>query len=152
MGALTYEEITDRLGPHVGTDAPGLTWLIRTGGDVLSGALGSRDRAGEQPLTTEEIFRISSMTKPVTAVGALILVADGVLDLDDPIESRLPELADRQVLRAPGADLDDTVPAERSATVRDLLTNTLGWGMDFTDFSATPLSRRWAELGLGDGP
>ena len=152
MRVLTSEEVTDRLQPHVGVDAPGLTWLIRTGGEVLSGALGSRDRAGEEPLGTDEIFRISSMTKPITAVGALILVADGTLTLDDPIEAWLPELAGRRVLRSPGAELDDVVPAERSATVRDLLTNTLGWGMDFTDFSATPFTRRWSELGLGDGP
>ena len=152
MGVLTNEEVTDRLRPHVGTDAVGLTWLIRTGGEVLSGALGSRDRAGAEPLDTHEIFRISSLTKPVTAVGALILVADGVLTLDDPIETSLPELADRRVLPTPGAELEDTVPAERAATVRDLLTSTLGWGMDFTDFSPTPLARRWSELSLGDGP
>lgn len=152
MGALTSEEVTARLRPHVSTDAVGLTWLIRTGGEVLSGALGSRDHAGAEPLDTDEIFRISSMTKPVTAVGALVLVADGVLTLDDPIESSLPELADRRVLRTPGAELEDTVPAERAATVRDLLTSTLGWGMDFTDFSPTPLARRWSELSLGDGP
>ncbi len=149
---LTSEEVQDRLRPHVGIDAPGLTWLIRTGGEVLSGALGSRDRAGEEPLETDEIFRISSMTKPITAVGALILTADGAITLDDPIETWLPELADRRVLRTPDAELDDTVPAERSATVRDLLTNTLGWGMDFADFSATPFTRRWSELNLGDGP
>lgn len=152
MGALTSEEVTGRLRRHVGTDAVGLTWLIRTGGEVLCGALGSRDRAGAEPLDTHEIFRISSMTKPVTAVGALILVADGVLTLDDPIEAVLPELADRRVLRTPGAELEDTVPAERAVTVRDLLTSTLGWGMDFTDFSPTPLTRRWSELNLGDGP
>ena len=152
MGTLTAEEIQHRLRPHVGTDAPGLTWLIRTGDHVLSGALGSRDRAGHELLAADEIFRISSMTKPITAAGALLLASDGVLALDDPIESWLPELANRQVLRTPGAELDDTVPAERSATVRDLLTSTLGWGMDFTDFSPTPLTRRWSELGLGDGP
>lgn len=152
MGTLTREEVAEQLRPHVGIDAPGLTWLIRTGDEILSGALGSRDRAGAEPLEVGEIFRISSMTKPITAVGALLLVADGVLTLDDPIESRLPELADRRVLRTPGAELDDTVPAERAATVRDLLTSTLGWGMDFSDFSATPLTRRWSELGLGDGP
>lgn len=152
MANLTNEQVQDQLRPHVGADAPGLTWLIRTGDQTLSGALGSRDLAGQELLEPSEIFRISSMTKPVTAAGALILVAEGTLTLDDPIETWLPELADRQVLRTPVAELDETVPAERSATLRDLLTSTLGWGMDFTDFSPTPLSRRWTELGLGDGP
>ena len=152
MGTLSAEEIEASLRPHVPADVPGLTWLVRTGDQVLTGALGTREADGQEALQPNEIFRISSMTKPITAVAGLILVGEGILALDDPIETWLPELADRQVLRSPGAELDRTVPAERPATVRDLLTNTFGWGMDFADPAPTPLTRRWAELGLGAGP
>ena len=151
MGPLTAEEIQDRLRAHVPAEATGLTWLVRTGDQVLSGALGTRDVAGQQALEADEIFRISSMTKPITAVATLILVGEGVFALDDPVHTWLPELADRQVLRTPDAALDDTVPAERAPTVRDLLTSTLGWGIDFAHPEATPLTRRWVELGLGVG-
>ncbi len=152
MGTLTVEEVQDRLSAHVGTEVPGLTWLVRTGDEVISGALGTRRTDGQEALHVEEIFRISSMTKPITAVATLILVGEGRFALDDPIHTWLPELADRQVLRTPGAALTDTVPAERAPTVRDLLSNTLGWGMDFSHPEATPFTRRWAELGLGAGP
>jgi len=152
MGTLTAEEVQDRLGTHVPAELPGLTWLVRTGDQVISGALGSRDLEANEALEADEIFRISSMTKPITAVAGLILVAEGAFALDDPIHTWLPELADRQVLRAPDAALEDTVPAERAPTVRDLLTSTLGWGLDFAHPEPTPFTRRWTDLGLGAGP
>ncbi len=79
-------------------------------------------------MTEDAIFRISSMTKPVTAVATLILLEDAVFGLDDPVDRWLPELADRRVLRAIDGPLDDTVPARRAITVRDLLTFRLGFG------------------------
>ncbi|WP_156760998.1 serine hydrolase domain-containing protein [Microbacterium karelineae] len=85
------------------------------------------DTAGD--LASDAIVRIQSMTKPVTAVAALQLVQDGRLRLDDPVHEWLPELADRRVLRTTGSPLDDTVPADRPITVRDLLTNMSGYGM-----------------------
>lgn len=152
MATLDDEEIRDRLAPHVGAEVPGLVWLVRTPAGTSTGALGCRDLHGDAPINTDEIFRLSSMTKPITAVGALMLIADGALTLDAPIENWLPELADRRVLRTPAAELDETVPAQRPITARDLLTSTAGWGMDFSDFSPTPLSRRSAALGLAGGP
>lgn len=80
-------------------------------------------------LAPDAIVRIQSMTKPVLAVATLRLVQDGRLGLDDPVERWLPELADRRVLRSPGAPLDDVVPAESRITVRHLLTNMSGYGM-----------------------
>lgn len=80
-------------------------------------------------LAPDAIVRIQSMTKPVLAVAALRLVHDGRLDLDDPVERWLPELADRQVLRTPTSPLDDVERAESPITVRHLLTNTSGYGM-----------------------
>ena len=73
------------------------------------------------------------MTKPITAVGALILVEECRLRLDDPVDDLLPELADRRVLVEPRGPIDgETVPAHRPITVHDVLTFRLGWGMDFT--------------------
>ena len=77
----------------------------------------------------DSIFRIASMTKPVTAVAALILVEECRLRLDDPVDDLLPELADRQVLRDLDGPIDDTVPADRPITLRDLLTFRMGCGM-----------------------
>ena len=95
-------------------------------------ALLSRD--GETHLETaggaepDTIFRIASMSKPVAAVAALILVEECVLRLDDPVDEFLPELASRRVLTRVDGPLDDTVPAERPITLRDLLTFQLGIG------------------------
>lgn len=83
--------------------------------------------AGDLPL--DAIVRIQSMTKPVLAVAALRLIQAGRLTLDDDVAAWLPELADRRVLRAPDAALDDTVTADGPITVRHLLTNTSGYGM-----------------------
>ncbi len=90
---------------------------------------GRRETVAVGEMPADAIVRIQSMTKPVTAVATLRLVQQGRLTLDDPVERWLPELADRRVLRAPDADLDDTVPAETPITVRHLLTNTSGYGM-----------------------
>ncbi|KRA25200.1 penicillin-binding protein [Microbacterium sp. Root61] len=85
------------------------------------------DSAGDMPL--DAIVRIQSMTKPVLAVATLRLVQAGRLGLDDSVETWLPELADREVLRTPESPLDDIVPATGPITVRHLLTNTSGYGM-----------------------
>src|ERR1700679_80177 len=89
-------------------------------------ALLSRD--GETQVETaggaepDTIFRIASMSKPVVAVAALVLVEECVLRLDDPVDEFLPELASRRVLTRLDGPLDDTVPAHRPITLRDLLT------------------------------
>ncbi len=82
------------------------------------------------------------MTKAVTAVAALRLVEAGRLGLDEPVQRWLPELADRQVLTSPTADLADTSPAVRAITLRHLLTSTSGYGMVLT---ACPLQQAMAD-------
>jgi CubicO group peptidase (beta-lactamase class C family) len=82
------------------------------------------------PMTRDTPFRITSMTKPVVAAAVLALVDAGVLELDGPVDPFLPELADRRVLKRLDGPLDQTVPAERAVTVRDLLTFRLGFGMN----------------------
>ena len=76
----------------------------------------------------DTIFRIASMTKPIVAAATMILVEDGTIRLDEPIDRLLPEMANPQVLRRVDGALDDTVPALRPITVDDLLTFRFGWG------------------------
>ncbi len=91
---------------------------------------------GGAPMRRDTLFRISSMTKPMTAAAVLSLVDDGLLDLNGPVDELLPELADRRVLRNPDGALGQTVPARRPITVRDLLTFTWGFGMQGAMFMA----------------
>jgi CubicO group peptidase (beta-lactamase class C family) len=91
------------------------------------------------------------MTKPVTATAAMMLVEDGRLRLDDPVDDLLPELANRRVLRSLDGAIDDTVPARRPITVRDLLTFRCGYGM----LAAPPGAPIWdaiIEAGFAPGP
>ncbi len=133
-------------------EVAGLAWALARRGAVHTGFAGRFEPDGGASVALDTIFRISSMTKPVTAVAALILMEECVLRLDDPVDAWLPELADRQVLARPGAALDDTVPAHRPITLRDLLTFRLGLGMDFSFTVPQPSLQAMAELGLGVGP
>lgn len=115
---------------------PGVVAAVARGNAVhvaVSGAMA----VGGPPMRRDALFRISSMTKPITAVAVLSLIEDGLLELDGSVDELLPELTDRRVLRSPSGRLDDTVPAERSITVRDLLTFTWGFGMQGAMFMAT---------------
>src|SRR5438067_7722090 len=80
-------------------------------------------------MAADTICRLGSMTKPIVAACAMTLVEDCTLRLDDPVDALLPELADMTVLADPNGPLDDTVPAKRPITLRDLLTYRLGTGM-----------------------
>ena len=98
---------------------PGLVTLVSRHGEVHVDVIGNMAFGGA-PMRRDTIFRITSMTKPVTAAAAMMLVEECKLRLDDPVDPWLPELADRKVLRAIDAALDDTVPAKRAITLRDL--------------------------------
>jgi CubicO group peptidase (beta-lactamase class C family) len=112
-------------------NAGALTWGVVHGGEVHAGAAGNARR--------DTIFRIASMTKPIVAAAAMALVERCELRLDDPVDDLLPELADRRVMRDPSGSLEETVPAERPISLRDLLTFRTGIGMDFTRFGQQPL-------------
>jgi CubicO group peptidase (beta-lactamase class C family) len=93
------------------------------------------------------------MTKPITAAATMLLVEEGRLQLDEPVDRLLPELANRRVLRRPDGPLDDTVPAHRPITVRDLLTFTMGLGLTIMLPEGTPIRSAVEELQLvGFGP
>jgi CubicO group peptidase (beta-lactamase class C family) len=91
-------------------------------------AIGTLAFDREAPMRRDTIFRLASVTKPITAVAAMILVEECRLRLDDPVDELLPELANRRVLRTIDSELDDTVPAKRPITLRDLLTFRSGYG------------------------
>ncbi|TDE94143.1 class A beta-lactamase-related serine hydrolase [Occultella glacieicola] len=148
------EALTVALSPIVeGGSPPGLTWGIDVDGERRFGALGHLDADGTQAATTDTIYRISSMTKPVTAVAALALVEDGTLALDAPVDDLLPELAERRVLLRPDGPIGETEAAQRPITVEDLFSFRLGHGMDFTTMgSPTPLDTAMAEAGLAAAP
>ena len=80
------------------------------------------------PLRRDAIFRIASLTKPIAAAGAMVLVDDGVLAVSDPVDALLARTGRRRVLRSLESPSDDTVPAARAITVEDLLTFRLGFG------------------------
>jgi CubicO group peptidase (beta-lactamase class C family) len=147
--------VDEVVAAHVARGAPpAAVWLVDRGGDVHVGAAGTITGDGHgAPVGPDTIFRLSSMTKPVTAVAALVLVEDGRLALDDAIDTWLPELADRRVLARPEAPLTDTVPARRPITVRDVITFRLGWGMDFAaPWEEQTTLAAMGELGIAAGP
>jgi CubicO group peptidase (beta-lactamase class C family) len=129
----------------------GLAWVVSRRDEAHRGTAGLLEDGGTHA-EPDSIFRIASMTKPVVAAAALALVEDGRLRLDEPVDRWLPELADRRVLRHPGADLDDTVAARRPISLRDLLTLRMGIGWDFTVEGPQPVMAAAADLELGSGP
>ncbi|MFD9002181.1 serine hydrolase domain-containing protein [Streptomyces sp. NPDC059582] len=125
----------DTLRRHVddGT-VPGAVGVLARGEDVEVVAVGATDTEGTAPMARDSIFRIASITKPVTAAAVLMLVEDGRIDLDSPVERWLPELAKPMVVRTPSSPVDDVVPAARPVTVEDLLSSRAGWGFP-SDFA-----------------
>ena len=132
-------------------EVPGLVTLVARRGEGHVDAIGAMAAGSEEPMRRDTIFRISSMTKPITAAAAMILIEECTLRLDEPVNRLLPELANRQVLKRPDADLDDTVPAHRPITVRDLLTFTMGLGIVAAAPGTVPIADALAELELGQG-
>jgi CubicO group peptidase (beta-lactamase class C family) len=133
--------------------APGAVAVVAQEDRAEVVAVGDQAREGAAPMRADSVFRISSMTKPVTAAAAMLLVEDGRLRLHEPVDRWLPELARRRVLRDIGAELDDTVPAKRAITLEDLLTFRCGLGTLLTAPDTYPIQRRISELQLdGFGP
>ena len=114
--------LRDVMVRHVERDnAGGVAWLAARDGDVEVGVAGTLTREDGTAVEPDSLFRISSMTKPITAVAAMILVEECRLRLDDPIDDLLPEMANRRVLVDGRGGLDgETVPATRPITVDDV--------------------------------
>ncbi|MEJ2818495.1 serine hydrolase domain-containing protein [Caulobacter sp. CCG-8] len=126
----------------------GAVTLTSQGGQVVqSEAVGWSDLETRTPMRSDTLFRIASMTKPITSAAALMLVEEGRIALDDPIARWIPELADPLVLRDAAGPLRDVTPARRPITVEDLLTHRAGIAYGF--FSEGPLKAAY-ERALGD--
>jgi CubicO group peptidase (beta-lactamase class C family) len=124
----TVANLHDTLDAHVGTGSvPGAVGLVARGDRIEAAAVGSVSIGGA-PMTRDSIFRLASITKPVTAAAVMMLVQDGRIALDDPVAKWLPELARPVVVRTPASPATDVVPAERPITVFDLLTSRAGYG------------------------
>ena len=114
-------------------DIPGVVCLVWQGGKLLQvEAAGLRDIEKKLPVERKTIFRIASMSKPITSVIALKLMEQGVMRLEDPITKWAPEFAQMRVLRRPGGPLEDTYPAPRAITIEDLMTHRSGLSYGFT--------------------
>ncbi|MFE2251627.1 serine hydrolase domain-containing protein [Streptomyces lavendulae] len=137
------------LEPYVGgAGAPGAVALVARGDREESVALGYARAGGETPMAPDSLFRVASLTKPVTAAAVLMLAEEGLLTLDAPVAPWLPELASPVVVRRPDGPVDDVVPARRPVTVEDLLTFRAGWGFP-SDFAAPAVGLLFSELRQG---
>lgn len=105
----------------------GVSWAVLQGRDLVDvNCVGWADRETRTPLNTEHLFRAFSNTKLVTSCAVLLLVEAGKLQLDDPIERFIPQLANRRVLKPGATTLSDTEPAQSSITIRHLLSHSAG--------------------------
>src|SRR5262245_14859659 len=138
-------QIEDALLPGVeaGEYAGAAALVWRDGGLRQVAAVGRRDLVSGLPVERDTIFRIASLTKPVTTVAALTLLDEGRFDLDDSITECAPELARMRVLRDPNGPLDETDDAARPITFRDLLTHRAG--LTYGEFYRGPIGRAHAE-------
>ncbi|MFD9406409.1 serine hydrolase domain-containing protein [Streptomyces sp. NPDC059989] len=127
---------------------PGAVGLVARGEDVEVAAAGSLDTAGTAPMARDSLFRVASLTKPVTAAATMTLIEDGLLSPDSPVARWLPELAAPVVVRTPSSPVDDVVPADRPITVGDLLTFRAGYGFP-ADFSLPAVALLFTELKQG---
>jgi CubicO group peptidase (beta-lactamase class C family) len=131
---------------------PGFVSLLGQGDDVRVEAVGTTAIGGTEPLRRNTIFRISSMTKPIAAAATMSLFENGLLDLDEPLDRLVPELADRQVLLRLDGPVTETEPARRPLTTRDLLTLRMGFGFLMGDAPSYPILTAADEHGVRMGP
>lgn len=125
----------------------GAVTLVWQRGNVLQvNEIGYRDVEAGLPMQRDTIFRIASMTKPVTVAAAMALAEEGKLALSDPLTRWLPEMADLRVLADPAGPLSDTVPARRPVTIEDLMTHRSGLAYAFS--VSGPIGRAYAAVSL----
>jgi CubicO group peptidase (beta-lactamase class C family) len=149
LSSARLARMHDTLLRHVDSARlPGLVALISRRGAEHVDAIGTLAFDRTAPMRRDTIFRLASVTKPITAVAAMILIEECKLRLDDPVDAFLPELANRKVLRTLDSELNDTVPAKRPLTTRDLLTFRSGYGEVAFLSPTCPLQRALIEARL----
>ncbi|HUZ13952.1 MAG TPA: serine hydrolase domain-containing protein [Caulobacteraceae bacterium] len=124
-----------------------VTLVWRNGEELRFDAVGQRDIEAGLPMTRDTLFRIASMTKPITSAAAMMLIEQGKLRLDDPIKLWAPEFAQMRVLKSPTGPIEDTYPAPRDITIEDLMTHRAGLAYGFT--SIGPIAHAY-QRALGD--
>jgi CubicO group peptidase (beta-lactamase class C family) len=153
LSKVRLDRAHDVMARHVERgEVPGLVTLLSRRGDVHVDAIGMKAFGGSDPMRRDTIFRIASMTKPIAAAAAMILVEECKLRLDEPVDPLLPELADRKVLKRLDGPVDDTVPANRPISLRDLLTLRMGFGYIMDSSRAYPIVKMANEMQLLLGP
>jgi CubicO group peptidase (beta-lactamase class C family) len=134
-------------------EMPGLVALVSHHDDIHVETMGTLDFDKPASMKRDTIFRIASITKPIAAVAAMILLEECKFRLDDSIEPWLPELASRRVLKSLSSQIDDTVPALRAITIRDLLTYRMGFGSVTAMPNTYPIQKYIRDYRIGgDGP
>ncbi len=133
---------------EAGALAGAATLVWRDGAVVESAAVGWRNIEARLPITRDTLFRIASMTKPITSTAALMLLEEGKFALDDPIVRWAPEFSEMRVLRSPTGSLEVTEPASRPITFEDLLTHRSG--LTYGGFHAGPIATAYKEALGGD--
>jgi CubicO group peptidase (beta-lactamase class C family) len=121
----------------------GAATLISRGESVRVACAGVRDLENRLPVERDTIFRIASMSKPVTSTVALMLYDEGRFGLDDPITRFAPEIKEMRVLRSAEGSLEDSCAAERPVTFKDLLTHCAGF--TYADFHRGPIGKAYTE-------
>lgn len=147
---MSEELIADSLREMVNAGAlAGAVTLVWQNGEVLhSMATGWQNSAATLPMQRDTLFRIASMTKPITSAAALMLLDEGRLALDDPISRWAPEFSQMRVLRSSSAALNQTDPAERPITFQDLLTHRSG--LSYADWHSGPIAQAYQDALGGD--
>ena len=142
---MNHDAIGNAVRTYVdaGTLAGAATLAWRGGRVVHCSTTGRRELETGLPVDRDTIFRIASMTKPITTLAALMLLEDGRLAFDTPITRDAPELARLSVLRDAEGSLEDTVDAQRPITYGDLLTHRSG--LTYGEFHHGPVRRACAE-------
>jgi CubicO group peptidase (beta-lactamase class C family) len=128
---------------HAGALAGAATLVWRAGVVVQAGGIGWRNVEARQPIERDTLFRIASMTKPITSTAALMLFEEGRFALDEPIARWAPEFSKMRVLRSPSGPLDQTDLAERPITFEDLLTHRSG--LTYAGFRRCLRGPRWPD-------
>ena len=144
MDAQRLARIPERMKEFVddGMISGAVMLVARHGDVVLHEAVGHRDTESRDPMRRDTIFQIQSMTKPVTALAAMILLEEGLLRLNDPVETYLPEFRGQTLARSAGVD-EQTAEQQpvRPITIRDLLTHTSGMPHGHHAYATAPAAR-----------
>ena len=131
-------------------DAAGIVTLVAREGKLVDvHAVGFQDVESKKPMRIDAIFRIASMSKPITSVAVMMLYEDGKLQLTDPVSKYIPSFKNQRVLRSGASDTSASDPVRRDITIRDLLTHRAGLSYGFLDVS--PVGNMYRSTGVSDG-